>query len=55
MTTREAVPDRSHTHNCIICDEEISCYNPNDPQDRLLSSADCDFCSDEFQDLLPGG
>ena len=54
MTTREAVPNRSHTHHCIICDEEISCYNPNDPQDCLFSVAVCDSCSDDFEDLLPG-
>ena len=54
MTTREAVPSRSHTHHCIICDEEISCHNPNDPQDCLFSAAVCDSCSDEFEDLLPG-
>ena len=54
MTTREAVPSQSHTHHCIICDEEISCHNPNDPQDCLFSSAVCDSCSDEFEDLLPG-
>ena len=55
MTTREAVPSQSHTDHCIICDEEISCHNPNDPQDCLFSSAVCDSCSDEFQDLIPSG
>ena len=53
MTTREAVPSRSHTHRCIICDEELPWQNPNDPQDCMLSSAVCDSCNDEFEDLLP--
>ncbi len=47
--------ETTHAHQCISCGGEIPCDSPEDPQDRLLSSADCDFCSDEFQDLLPGG
>ena len=54
MTAREVATDHNHIHQCLICDEEVSCDNPNDPQDCLFISAICDSCSDGFQELLPG-
>ena len=39
----------SDSHHCVICETEIPCDSPEDPQDCLVSAITCGTCDDAGQ------
>ena len=51
MSTRPVLAETSHTHRCVVCDTQIPCDSPEDPQDCLVGALTCGDCDDIPQDL----
>ena len=41
--------DSTHTHRCVVCDAEIRCESPDDPQGCLVNALSCGDCDEPFQ------
>ena len=49
MTTKLSLGTTSHSHRCLVCDAQIPCDSPEDPQDCLVSALICGDCDDVEQ------
>ena len=47
--------ESSHTHRCAVCETDIPCDSPEDPQGCMVSALTCGDCDDISQTLPSTG
>ena len=47
--TRLYLGESSHTHRCAVCETDIPCDSPEDPQGCMVSALTCGNCDDISQ------
>ena len=47
--------ESSHTHRCAVCETDISCDSPEDPQGCMVNALTCGDCDDISQTLPSTG